>query len=69
MSWDNPVSAANRTEAKACIYGNTHLDEHCPKGKGLLKISINSWDDQAEKSKGTALPAKANFSKSDQSET
>lgn len=69
MSWDDLVSAANKSRTKARIHANTHLGQRCPKKKRLLKMSINSEDNQAEKSKAIALLAKANSPKSDKSET
>ncbi len=68
MSWDDLVSAANRAKAKARIHGSHHLDQRCPKGKRPLKISINSRDDQAEKTKATSPQTKANSPTSDQPE-
>lgn len=68
MSWNNLVSTANRAQAKACIHGNIYLDQRCFKGKRLLKISIHSRNNRAEKLKAIALSAKANPLKSDQLE-
>lgn len=42
MSWDNLINAVNQAKAKACIYNNHQLDQHWPKGKKPLKMSINS---------------------------
>lgn len=61
MFWDNLVSVANRLKTKACIYGNTHLDQQCRKRKQLLKMSINFWNNQVEKTKVAVLQTKANF--------
>lgn len=36
------MSKANKTKAKASIYGNTHLNPRYPKGKKPLKMNINS---------------------------
>lgn len=55
-------------KARALIYENIYLNQRCPKGKRLLKMSINFRDNQAKKPKATALPAKANTLKSNQSE-
>lgn len=49
MPKDNLVSAANKTEAKAKIQGNTHLDQRCSKKKWLLKMCLNFCDDQVDK--------------------
>ncbi len=53
MPWDDLIRAANKAEARAKIQGSTHLHQRCPKGKRLLKMSLNARDDQAE-SKATA---------------
>lgn len=42
MPWDDLVSAANKTETRAKIQRDTHLDQHYPKEKRPLKISTNS---------------------------
>ncbi len=68
MPWDDLIRAANKAKARARIQGSTHLDQRYPKGKRPLKMSLNSWDDQAEKPKATTPPAKADPPKSDQSE-
>lgn len=57
MPRNNLVSTANKAKTRAKIHGNTHLDQRCPKEKRPLKISLNFWDDQADK-KVTALQAK-----------
>ncbi len=51
IPWDDLIKAANKAEAGAKIQGNTHLDQRCPKGKRLLKMSLNTRDDQVEKTK------------------
>ncbi len=69
MPWDNLIRAANKAKARAKIQGSTHLDQHCSKRKRPLKMSLNSWDDQAEKAKAILPQAKASPLASDQSET
>ncbi len=49
MPWDDLIRAANKAEARAKIQGSTHLDQRCSRGKRLLKMSLNSQDDQPEK--------------------
>ncbi len=49
MSWDNLIKAANKAKVRAKIQKSTHPDQECPKGKQLLKMSLNSWDNQLEK--------------------
>lgn len=66
MSQANLVYVANKAQAKTRIYGNIYLDKCCPKEKRLLKMNINSQNNQAKKLKTTALQAKANFPQSDQ---
>ncbi len=68
MPWDDLTRVANKAEARARIQGSTPLDQRCPKGKRPLKMSLNSWDDQAEKPKTMTPPAKADPPQSDQSE-
>ncbi len=67
MPWDDLIRAANKAEARARIQESTHLDQWGPKEKRPLKMSLNSQDDQVEKPKATAPPAKADSPKSDQS--
>ncbi len=68
MLWDNLIRAANKAEARAKIQRSIHLNQWCPKGKRLLKMSLNSRDDQAKKAKATLPQAKASSPASDQSE-
>ncbi len=68
MPWDDLIKITNKAEAKVKIQGSTHLDQWYPKGKRLLKISLNSQDDQAKKAKAIVSQAKANLPASDQSE-
>ena len=49
LSWDDLISAANRTEAKARIKDYRHLDQRCPKERRLLKLSIDFWDERPGK--------------------
>ncbi len=49
MPWDDLIKAANKAEARVKIQKSTHLDQQCPKGKRPLKMSLNSRDDQPEK--------------------
>ncbi len=62
MSWDDLIRAANKVEARAKIQGSTHLDQRYPKGKWLLKISLNfrdnATDKKAPQAKNKAHPAK-----------
>lgn len=60
MFWDNLISTANKANAQACIHANIYPDQQCAKGKQLLKISINSWDDQIKKTKSAAPQTKTN---------
>lgn len=63
MSWDDIVSAANRTEVKARIHSNHYLNQQCPRRKRPMKMNINfNQDNQPEiaEPKATALQAKAN---------
>lgn len=61
MSWDNLIGEVNMAKAKACIYGNIHLIQQYPNEKQLLKMSINSRDNQVKKIKAVAVQTKANF--------
>ncbi len=65
MPWDDLIRAANKIEARAKIQGSTYLDQRYPKGKRPLKMSLNSWNDQAEKPKTTSLQIKARPQMSD----
>ncbi len=49
MPWDDLIKAANKAEARAKIQENTPLDQRRPKGKQLLKMSLNARDDQAKR--------------------
>ncbi len=53
MSSDDLVNATNKAEARTKIHKSTYLDQYCPKGNRALKMSFNSWDDQAKKIKAT----------------
>lgn len=44
MLWFNLINETNKVEAKAKIEENILLDQQYRKGKQLLKISLNSWD-------------------------
>ncbi len=68
MPLDDLITAANKAEARAKIQGSTHLDQQCPKEKQPLKISLNAYDDQAEKTNAISLWTKASPSTFDQSE-
>ncbi len=68
MPWDDLIRAANKSEARAKIQGSTHLDQRCPKGKRPLKMSLNTRDDQVEKTKATFPQTKASPPASDQLE-
>ncbi len=59
IPWDDLIKAANKAETKTKIQGSIHLDQHCLKEKWLLKMSLNSWDDQAKKTKTIFLQTKA----------
>ncbi len=67
ISWNDLIKAANKAEARAKIPGSTHLDKCCLKGKRPWKISLNTCDDQAKKTKATPPQIKASPSVSDQS--
>lgn len=60
MFWDNLVSIANKTKAKAPIHGNIYLNQYCLKEKRLLKMSITSQNNQAKKPKAITPQTKAN---------
>ncbi len=49
MPWDDLIRATNKAEARAKIQGSTHQDQRYFKGKRLLKMSLNSRDNQADK--------------------
>ena len=49
MPWNDLISAANKTEARARIQKNTHLNQRYPKEKRFLKKSLNSKDNQTDK--------------------
>ncbi len=68
MPWDDLIRAANKAEARAKIQGSTYLDQQFPKRKRPLKMSLNTCDDQAEKTKAILLQTKASPPVSDQSE-
>ncbi len=60
MPWDNIIRVANNAKARAMIQGSIHPDQRCPKGNQLLKMSLNSRDDQTDK-KALQIKEKANF--------
>lgn len=49
MFLNNIISNNNKTKAKACIYNNYYLNQHCLKQKQILKINLNSWHGQLKK--------------------
>lgn len=50
MSRYNLVNTVNKAKVNIlCIYDNTHLDQYCLKEKRLLKIVINSQDNETKK--------------------
>ncbi len=58
MPWDNLVKVANNAEDRVKIQGSIHLDPQFLKGKRLLKMSLNTRNDQPEKAQqksGTAF--------------
>ncbi len=59
MLWDDLVRVANKAGARARVQKNTYLDQRYLKRKWLLKMSLNSQDDQIKKPKARAPPAKA----------
>ncbi len=67
MPWDDLIRAANKAETRAKIQESTHLDQQCPKEKRPLKMSFNTCNDQAEKTKAIP-PTKDSLLTSDQSE-
>ncbi len=60
---DHLIRVANKAEARAKIQKSTHLDQHCPKGKKPLKMSLNFRDDQtkAPQAKDKANPIEQVF--------
>lgn len=68
MPWDNQIRAANKFEARAKIHGSIYLDQLCPKGTIPLKMSLNSWHNQAKKIKAIYPQIKASLPTCDQSE-
>ncbi len=48
MLWDDLIKAANKAKARAKSQESTHLDHRCRKGKQLLKMSLNSRDNQTK---------------------
>lgn len=69
LSWDNLVKKSSKAKAKAFIHGNTYLEQCCPKRKRLLKMSINSQDNQVKKTKAIAPQTRAHSPPVNQSET
>ena len=67
MYWDDLIRVANKAEARAKVQKNTHLDQHCPKGKQPLKISINSCDNQDKNTKAISSHSKTSSLIFDQS--
>ncbi len=59
MPWDNLIRLANKAEARVKIQRSTHLDQWYIKVKQPLKMSLNSCDDQAKKTKATPVQTKA----------
>ncbi len=60
LPWDKLVKAANKTEAKARIHNNQHLDQRCPKGKRPLKLTLKDSNEQSsEKTKAAPLQQKS----------
>lgn len=49
MFLNNVISNNNKTKAKAYIYNNYYLNQHCLKQKQILKINLNSWHSQLKK--------------------
>lgn len=69
MPQDDLIRAANKAKARAKMQKNTYLDQRCPKEKQSLKMSLNSCDNQAEKTKVALLQTTASLPMFDQSET
>ena len=67
LPWDKLLKAANRTEAKARIHNNQHLDQRCPKGKRPLKLTLKDSNEQSSE-KTKAAPPQQKFAGSPQSE-
>lgn len=44
MSWDDLIRAAIKAEARTKIQGSIYLNQQYPKGKQLLKKSLNTYD-------------------------
>ncbi len=65
MPWDNLIRVVNKAETRAKIQMSTHQDQRCPKRKQPLKMSLNSQDNQAEKTKATIPQTKAYLLTSD----
>lgn len=49
MLWDDLMKVGNKVEASTKIKRSIQLDQQYFKGKQLLKINLNSQDDQLEK--------------------
>ncbi len=68
LPWHDLIRATNKVEARTKIQRSTHLDQRCPKRKQPLKMSLNAWNDQAEKPKAIAPQARAYSPLASQSE-
>ncbi len=55
MLYDDQIKVVNKTEIRAKIQRSTHLDQQCHKEKRPLKMSLNTRNDQAEKTNATFL--------------